>query len=102
MVTVGEDIATQGHEAPVEANAVPSSAAKAPSPPVHGLALAPRLSDANLPSSSSGNALAAAGDCICWSLRHACMCACIQFSMPLPTSDLACGLPRHLAMFGAS
>ena len=57
MVNVDEDAALTPPEAPTEAAAVPSDAS-----PMPGLAMAPRPSDVNLPSSSSGNALAAAGD----------------------------------------
>ena len=58
MVNVDEDAALTPQEAPVEeAAAVVSDAS-----PMPDLAMAPRPSDANLPSSSSGNALAAAGE----------------------------------------
>lgn len=76
-VNVDEDPALPPQEAPTEANDMLPDAA-----PVPGLAIAARPSDANLPSSSSGNALAAAGDFIVGPSEglHACNWPCLVMS----------------------
>ena len=84
MVTLDGDAAPALQEATKEANASGSNAANAPSAPMRGLTMANRPSDANLASSSSGNAAAAAGECTHWSSDGSpCIrCSCIDTSYP--------------------